>query len=1034
MPEYIALRNHTVYSILDGTMSVEDLVQAVHGSGMPIAAITDRDTVAGAVQFYKKARALGIRPIIGSEVTMVGGNTVVLLVENDLGYSNLCQLLSTRIDSPDGVTPENMEQFAAGLICLWGPRSGYGEQCLTRIRQIYGRNLAVEISPHNEADLSHSRWAVAAARRMRLPIVATADAHYRNRADRLFHDILASMRTLTMLGQAHSAKLPAGHFHFHTPEEMQTHFGALPQALANTRLIAERCQFEFPLGDVIFPPFDSATGETSMEMLRRLSHEGMLRRYNANPPWERLERELGIIEEVGYSEYFLIFADIVTWCATQGIATLARGSAAGSLVCYVLGIGNVCPIRFNLLFERFLNRERMSFQKLADIDLDLPWDRRDDVMEYVFNRYGREKAAMIGAFNTFQGRAAVADIAKVYGIPDREVRRFTERLPWSRFTGESGGMDLIRESPECRHLPYDQEPWRTILAMAPRFDGVPRHFTMHPCGLVISARPITHMMPLFRSAKGILTTHYAMDDVEELGLLKMDLLGQAGLSVLRDSIANVKTNRGETIELDAIEDTDPATWDRISTGDARGVFHIESPNMNGLLVMTGCRDIDCLTALESVIRPGAANEGRKRAYARRLQGLEPVTYAHPSLEPALRETFGLLVYEEHILLVANGFAGLPWGKADMLRRALVKNKDHAKINAIGEEFRTCGLARGHSPKEIETVWEQLRDFAGYMFNKAHSAAYAVEAFQGAWIKTRYPVEYLASVLSNRRGFYSPIVYVLEALRAGARFLRPDIAMSDPHQFKVRGADVRLPLDQVKGLNSATVDRIAAGRPFTDAGDFFRRAKPQHDEWVALLKTGALDCFHEPRGRLFWRLSRLEAMRGTAPTLFEPDMPATEDSEPDAKQTLQARWEQELLGFPVSCHPLDYYAPGLDWKQFTPAVELLRNPQNYFGQEIEVAGVIVADRIHPTTAGPMKFVTLADPTGFMEVTMFASTYQEFGHVTVNPLVAAKCLAEPTDNRKGAMLNASRVYEPKRATRIISTSRDREEAVLHVRTVM
>ncbi len=1010
MSDYIALRNHTVYSILDGTMSVDDLVATALSAGMPVAAITDRDTVAGAVQFYKKARAVGVRPIIGSEVTMAGGRTIVLLVENEQGYANLCQLLSTRIDCPDGVTAENMGRYAGGLICLWGSRSGYGEQYLKDIHEIYGRNLAVEISPHNEADLAHSRWAVAAARRMRLPIVATSDAHYRHRSDRLRYDILSAMRTLTMLGQPHSAKLPAGHYHFHSPQEMEAQFGALPQALANTRLIAERCQFEFPLGDIIVPPFDSVNGETPMAMLRRMSREGLIRRYKNNPPWERLDRELAIIEEVGYAEYFLIFADIVRWCGTQGIATLARGSAAGSLVCYALRIGNVCPIRFNLLFERFLNRERMSFQKLADIDLDLPWDRRDDVMEYVFNRYGRDKAAMIGAFNTFQGRAAVADIAKVYGIPEREVRRFTEHLPWSRFTGEGGGMDVIRQSPECRHLPYDQEPWKTILTMAPQFDGVPRHFTMHPCGLVISARPITQMMPLFRSAKGILTTHYAMDDVEELGLLKMDLLGQAGLSVLRDSVANVQTNRGEKIDLETIDETDQATWDSISTGDARGVFHIESPNMHGLLVMTGCHDIDCLTALESVIRPGAANEGRKRSYARRLQGLEPVTYAHPSLEPALRETFGLLVYEEHILLVANGFAGLPWGKADLLRRALVKNKDHAKINALGEEFRQCGLARGHTAQEVEKVWEQLREFAGYMFNKAHSAAYAVEAFQAAWIKVRYPIEYLASVLSNRRGFYSPIVYVLEALRSGAQFLAPEVATSDPHRFQVRGKKVRLPLDQVKGLNTATVERIAAGRPFTDAGDFFRRAKPQRDEWVALLKIGALDCFLEPRGRLFWRLSRLEAMRGAAPTLFEPDMPTMEDEAPEAKETLQARWEQELFGFPVSCHPLDFYAQGLDWSRYTPAAELLHYPDRYFYKEFEVAGAIVADRIHPTPAGPMKFVTLADPTGFMEVTMFANVYQEFGHLTANPVIAARCIADPFDNRKGLMLNASRIYKP------------------------
>ena len=984
---YVALHNHSHYSLLDGTMPVGEIVQAAVEYGMPAVGLVDRDTVAGAVQFYKKARAAGIHPVIGSEVT-AGGATPVLLVENAEGYRNLCRLLTTRIEHPDGVTLDDLNRFRAGLICLCGTAN-------PEYREIYGQNFALEVSPGNLA-------LAALGRRLRIPVVATAHAHYRRPEDRLFYDILASMRTLTMLSQAHPEKHGAGNYHLHSPGEMKQHFRSLPQAIENTQRISERCQFDFELGDILFPPFPVPDGDTPRGLLRRMAREGIERRYGLTPKpevWARLERELNVIEEVGYAEYFLIFADIVAWANREGIETLARGSAAGSLVCYALGIGNVCPFRFGLCFERFLNKERMQFAKLADIDLDLPWDRRDDVVQYVFERYGAGHVAMIGAFNTFQGRAAVADIAKVYGIPEREARRFTEHMP--HFMGDAAGV--VESMPECRDLPWQEEPYRTIVQIAPRFEGIPRHASMHPCGLVIGGGPITDRMPLFKSAKGYLTTQYAMDDVEELGLLKMDLLGQAGLSVLRDARANIQENHGRAMDLHAIDYEDAATWEAIATGNARGVFHIESPAMTNLLMMADCRDLDCLTAVESIIRPGAANEGKKRAFARRHQGLEPVTYAHPSLEPLLADTYGLMAYEEHILLVANGFAGMPWGRADILRRALVKNKDRRKIVEMGAEFHVCARAAGRTGEETEAVWALLEDFAGYMFNKAHSAAYAVEAFQGAYLKSQYPVEFLASVLTNRRGFYAPVFYVLEALRCGAQFLAPDVNLSEP-RFLVSGNTIRLPLDQVRGLTAATLERIHAGRPFRDAGDFYRRARPAHAEWLSLLKVGALDSLAEPRGRLFWRLCRLEVAAPAASELWTAEDPAPGGAWP-VKSQLQ--WEHELLGFPVSCHPLDYFAPDVDWSRYVPAAEVNR----YMDQEIEVCGLIVADRIHSTDRGAMKFLTLADHTGFVEVSLFADAYQRFGHLTTRPVVAVRAIADPFDNRQGVSLNAKHLATPR-----------------------
>jgi DNA polymerase III alpha subunit len=454
--------------------------------------------------------------------------------------------------------------------------------------------------------------------------------------------------------------------------------------------------------------------------------------------------------------------------------------------------------------------------------------------------------------------------------------------------------------------------------------------------------------------------------------------------------------------------------------------------------------------VESIIRPGAANEGRKRAFARRHQGLEPVTYAHPSLEPLLAETYGLMAFEEHILLVANGFAGMPWGRADQLRRALVKNKNRELIEELGREFQQCARQLKRTDEEIAQVWGVLHEFAGYMFNKAHSAAYAVEAFSGAWLKARYPAEFLAAVLTSRRGFYSPMLYVLEALRQGARFRLPDLHASDPRRFLVseprpsgsgfisecqqdvdttapsrsrlrsetRDDTILLPLDQIRGLTQATLDSIVEQRPFHDLGDFFRKTRPSRAEWLALLKAGALDVFNEPRGRLFWRLQRLDAVKGERaerPLLREPgntprngvliesELPESFDPSP----ALQARWEYEVLGFPVSVHPLEYFAPNLDWRAYRSAADLTQHQKALYGKQVRVAGLVVADRHHPTADGTMKFLTLADWTGFVEVSLFARVYREYGHKTVHPVLGIEATVDPFDNRKGFALNGQKV---------------------------
>jgi DNA-directed DNA polymerase III PolC len=615
----------------------------------------------------------------------------------------------------------------------------------------------------------------------RFPVVACPAIHYALPGDRMNYDILQSIRTLTLLREQHPQKRMDGRFHFRTPREMANACQEHPEWLANSLELADRCSFEIPFGKPQFPAFEPSNGAPPSEFLHQLVFDGLRRRYRERAASMRpqVEQELSIITAVGYEEYFLVVWSILQECRAHGIEWITRGSAADSLVCYCLGISDVCPVRFGLYFRRFLNQERMALNKLPDIDVDFPHDRKDDVVDLIFAKYKREHCAVVGGFSTFQGRSAFADVAKVLGVAEREVRRFTEHFPWSFGGGwvpdehtPSGGArlrELLAASPENCDLPLNEEPFKTALDVAEFLDGFPRNPKMHPCGVVLSRQPMHELTPTFISNKGYPTTHFDMDAVEVIGLVKIDVLAQGGLAAMRDVKASL-AQRSVTVDLGALEPwQDPQVWEMIGSGGARAVHHIESPAMTGLCRQCNVRDIDTLIAIVSVIRPGAANEGKKLAFTRRYQGLEPITYPHPSLEPVLRDTFGLVVYEEHVLQICEAFAGLPPGRADVLRRALNKQK-RAAIAEIQEEFFASAKARGHDDEKIIEVWGLVAGFAGYAFCKAHSTAYGVEAYQAAWLKRNYPAEFMAAVLTNGKGFYDPLVYVLESHRLGLQFL------------------------------------------------------------------------------------------------------------------------------------------------------------------------------------------------------------------------------------------------------------------------
>ena len=737
-PRFFPLNCKSYYSFCDSLLSPEQIVHLAVNAGATTVALTDPN-LHGVVPFYQAAMAAGIKPIVGAELT-IQGEKCLAYVQDGQGYRNLCFLLTQ-----PKLTKVLFAKHATGL----------------------------HIRPLNFAS----------------PI------RYHLTGDKLAYQIVQSIRTNTLLAEAHAEKRK-GAFHFPIKDEWPEDTRAMEE-------LVEACDFHFDFSQLRFPAYMPAQGGTAREMLRQLATAGLQRRYGNRKHQHavQLEEELGIIAEVGYEEYFLTVWDMLQECRRRGIEWITRGSAADSLVCYCLGISGVCPIRFDLYFRRFLNRDRMALNKLPDIDLDFPHDRKDDIVDLIFERFGTTHTAVVGGFSTFQARSALAEIGKVLGLSDFQVRRLTEQIP------NVAARDIAKAVNDCvesQSEVFAEEPARTAVVLAAILDGFPRYPKMHPCGMVFSRDLILDHSPTFESNKGYPTTHFDMDNVEAVGLIKLDILAQGGLAVMRDARIMLE-ERGVKIDLEALEPwEDPAVWEMIATGNARGVHHIESPAMITLSKMCDVRDVDVLIAIVSVIRPGAANTGRKTDFALRAQGLQEVDYTHPSLAQVLKSTFGVVAYEEHILQICEAFADMPAGRADILRRNLVKQKA-ADVEKMRLEFWACAHRIGRSQAEIESVWNLLFGFQGYAFCRAHSTAYGVEAYQAAHLKRYHPAEFLGAVLTNQKGFYSPLAYTLEARRLGIGFLSPDVNASRPEfypEYHDSQQFLRVPLWKVKDITWA----------------------------------------------------------------------------------------------------------------------------------------------------------------------------------------------------------------------------------------
>ncbi len=1001
----VPLNVRSYYSFLDSTLSPGDVVALALRHELPAVALTDTGSLHGAPELARRAQAAGLKPIFGAELRVVGGGTLLLYVKSKQGWENLCQLLTNH---------------ARAAMQQGGP-----EEAIAALhRRPMARQLLDGLTEGLLAVSADASWAGVFPGHFYhavtqpgmdthgLPGVVCPRIHYEAPADRLKWDILQSIRTGTLLRQRHVDKKMQGTYHFRTSEELAAVFKDEPRVLAHTVELAERCEFIFPFGPPQFPHWVPPDGSSPRAYLRQLVMEGLRWRYGEQGLRyvAQAEEELSIIAEVGYEEYFLIVWDLLQECQRRGIDWITRGSAADSLVCYCLGISGVCPVRFELYFRRFLNKDRMALQKLPDIDVDFPHDRKDDVVDILFTKYGPEHCAAVGGFNTLQARGAFGEVAKVLGVSEYQVRRFTERFPWS---GAADLMETLQESLECRDLPLHEEPWRTAITMAGFLDGFPRYPKMHPCGIVLSRERMTALTPLFISGKGWATAQFDMDAAEEVGLIKMDILAQGGLAVMRDACAALAAHGVATDLAGLAPWEDAAVWEMIAAGEARAVHHIESPAMISLCRMTNVREIDGLIAIVSVIRPGAANESKKLRFTRRYQGLEPVTYPHECLEACLRSTYGLVVYEEHILQICECFAGLTGGRADVLRRALTKHKA-AVIEEVGREFAISARARGHGDALIEEVWQLVTGFNGYAFNKAHSTAYGVEAYQAAWLKRYHPAEFMAGVLTNGKGFYAPLVYVLECHRLGITLLLPDVNAPGPGFVVVEAGKIRVPVSAIKGLSTQLIERLPAHTPYTSLREFCERLRPLPEDVERLIRAGALDSLGLSRTRLFWEAQvwtrHIAKTSGAQDWLLPPPTLEALDAVAlvEPSHSSQLATEHELFGYVVSGHPLDLY-DHIAWSTYCP-VERLRD---YLGQQVVMCGLIIEQRTHHQVTGePMKFLTLCDPTGMVETELFAQTYKYHALATVRyPVLEITATVEPFENGKGFSLRVHHAGKPR-----------------------
>jgi DNA-directed DNA polymerase III PolC len=1003
---FIHLHAHSWFSLGQGASSPGDLIAAAAARGFPALACTDTNGVYGAVEFQRAAIEAGIRPILGAHLVL-GDEECVALAMDERGWGAICRAITgihwqqrerstvngqRNQHSPIGrpaVQPcsrlsDMLAHDRTGILLL-----SSSVPFLERIVALSGpTDIFAELVPGKE------RHAVlAAGRRLGLLPVVTNAVMFAHPEDHPRHRLLSAIAANTTLSGLESAgsHQPSSRPAVRPPNawlkpeaELSRHFPDVPDAIDRAGELAERCRYLIPIGERVVPPrYVEATD--ALQQLRALAYRGAARRYGTIAPItrDRLEHELAIIGMKGFADYFLVVKDIVE----HGPTHCGRGSVANSIVSYCLGITHVEPLGAGLLFERFLNPERRD---PPDIDLDFPWDERDHILAWVFRRYPMPRAAMVANHNTLKLRGALREAAKVDGRPPAEIREVTRRIPW--YSDEVPIEQLLAEHPNFTGLDLPAA-WQGIARRAGSLVGTPRHLSLHPGGVVIVPGALTDYVPVEPAAKRLdgaphLTVpviQFEKDGAEDAGLVKIDLLGNRSLAVIRDGIAAVRAHTGRQLDYTSAEaGEDPETRKLFRTGNTMGVFYTESPASRALCIKSKAEDYEILVLNTSIIRP--ASNRFIRIYLERLHGgaWEPLD---PSLRDVLSETFGVMVYQEDVVNVCSVFAGMPLATGDGLRKALSKKRPAKALASYAEEFFTGALALGRRVDTAKEVWHMVMSFAGYSFCKGHSCSYIQVAQQSGYLRAHYPAEFFAAVLANGGGFYAPFAYVAEARRAGLTVLPPDVNASE-FRTTGHGGEIRIGLQFVKGLSAGGTEAILRGREdaktrgrgeYRSIEDLRERARLKPDDLRLLIKVGACDSIAEGRTRpeMLWEMDATaregaEDLQLASSRLRVSASPRLSEYSPDRRR----REECDLLGFATDCHPMELRREDLRRFRLVPATRLAE----HVGRQILAAGMLTtAKPVHTAHDEPMQFATFDDGHGLIETVLFPEIHRTRGHV-------------------------------------------------------
>ena len=990
----IHLHVHSNHSLLEGVATIRQLVARAVEEGMSALALTDTAGLYGAIPFYQTARKAGVKPILGTHLRVIARrassptsdvtsaqspdlqeiHSAVLLVRNREGYAELCRIL-TAYHCEEAF--HLADHFPSSNLFILTPDRRLIDALLAK-----GEAPIVAVTHYGDAaSRRRAEQTREFALHRRLHPVAVNPVYVLDPGQMNVHRVLSAIRHNTTLGALKPADVAPPESWFRSPKEMQRLYGDWPETIENAQWIAEQCNVELALGKRLFPQIELPSDETPFSFLWKRAFDGVKERYKPLTPRvvQRLQYELDIIHQLGFAPYFLIVWDIVCHARAHDIPIVGRGSAANSMVAYALGITRVDPFKYDLYFERFLNLSRTD---CPDIDLDICWRRRDDVIDYVYRKYGADRVAMICTFNTFQARSAVREVAKTFGLTDDEIGEIARQLPHYRAHDIRA---VVKFLPECRNLRIDEELLKSIIEMSEAIDGFPRHLSIHSGGLVIAPEPLTQFVPLQRAAKGILITQYDMHPIEDLGLIKMDLLGHRSLTVIQETVEKVRENRGIAVDVERLPDPDKLTAALIRNARTLGCFQIESPAMRTLLKHVRAENTDMLIKSLSLIRPGPSGSGMKKHFIDRHLGKEETVYLHPALEKVLNDTYGVMLYQEDILKVAQVIAGMNLAEADALRRAMTKKRSQNEMAKSMKLFLEKAAANGVGPAEAEAIWGLIANFAEYSYCKAHASTYGEIAYQCTYLKAHFPAEFLASVLSNRGGFYYPAVYIEEARRSGIEIRPPDVNKSH-FAYTVEFDAIRVGFIEIRNLTQNAVRVILEARkdaPFQSVTDLCRRTGILRVDAEILIQSGACDSFGLTRPQMLWELKTLTQ---NAPHDACPEGPwlfpchradALLPQLPNYSRKKRSNLEWSAFGLLFSMHPLEYYLPAI--VGHCPLV-LSRDLQAYAGNVVTMLGWLIAERrVGLKGRGCMKFLTLEDPAGVYEAVLFPRAYQQYGHL-------------------------------------------------------